>query len=111
MNPQQKTKKKKFVKGQKNVHLRFSRGKSGKHHCSVCGKLMHGMPHGKTTVQVKKLSKSQRRPEALLAGTLCNICRVRIMEAAIQVKYGMKEMTTIDLFLKPLVEKAVAQVE
>ena len=79
--------------------------KTGKHHCSVCQRVMHGMPHGKTRGEMAKLSKTEKRPEALLAGTLCNLCRATAVEEAVKVKLGLKPLKDVALNYRRHVER------
>lgn len=58
--------------GGKNI-LRHIKKKPGKAHCANCGKILSGVARGSKTY-VKKLSKTQRRPERPYAGMLCSKC-------------------------------------
>lgn len=98
-------KKKKFRRtpGGKTVERRGEK-KSGKHHCAVCGKVLHGVPHGKKPSKVGRLSKSQRKPTAIFAGILCSQCRTKAMEEAIKVNQKIKKMNEVELVLRNYVE-------
>ncbi|MDO8538234.1 MAG: hypothetical protein Q7S21_05085 [archaeon] len=99
-------KNKKFTKTVKNTTKKYIREKSSQHTCGNCGKVLHGMPHGKTKAFVKKLSKTQRRPSVIFAGTLCNKCRNVVVEEAVKVNQGLKEMDDIDFAIKDYVIQA-----
>ena len=99
----QRWKHKKFVKTVKHTTKKYIRGKSSKHTCGSCGKTLHGMPHGKTKAFVRKLSKTQKMPSAIFAGTLCNKCRSIVIEEAVKVNQGIKELEDIDFAIKDYV--------
>lgn len=99
----QRWKHKKFVKTVKHTKKRYIRGKSSKITCGSCGKTLHGVPHGKTKAYVGKLSKTQRRPSVIFAGTLCNKCRTIVVEEAVKVNQGIKELEDIDFAIKDYV--------
>lgn len=82
----------------------FVKGKPGKHHCALCKGVMHGMPHGKTQAEVGKLSKTERRPSALFAGTLCGKCRHLVVGQAAQVEAKAKTMDDVELRLREYVK-------
>lgn len=104
MNPEKRRKKRKFTRTIKGkAAIRTSSGKTSKHKCSFCGKAMHGMPHGLNSSEVRKLSKTQRRPEVLLAGKLCNKCRDMVVEEAIKVNSGVKQITSVQLNYRPYI--------
>ena len=110
--PGQRAKAKKFcrVPSGKAV-VRYVREKSGKHKCPLCQKVMHGLPHGKTNAEVRKLSASQRKPSVLLAGQICNQCRVIALEEAVKVKTEVKELDDVSLRLKPYVQVLMSKIE
>ena len=103
--PSDKTKQKKFTRtpGSK-TKVKYDRAKTGKHKCSLCQKVLHGMPHGRTPAEVRKLSKTERRPSALLAGTLCNQCRTLALEEAFKVKAGLKDLNQVSLMFRQHVQ-------
>lgn len=106
--PSERWKKKKKYKSRKGeMRIAYGRRKTSKHKCALCKKVMHGMPHGKTRSKTKKLSKTERRPSALFAGTLCNLCRKRIIEEAIKVKLGLKELDKVELRHKKYIDSAL----
>ncbi len=111
--PSQRTssKAKKFKRGQKNLSIHFTAKKTSKHSCSLCGRVMHGMPHGKISSEVRKLSKTEKRPEALLAGQVCNSCRSVIVEEAIKVKENLKSLQQVNLGLTSWVSKVMNKME
>ena len=53
--------------------LRYKKKKPGKHVCAECGAILHGVPRGRP-FEIKKLSKSQKRPNRPFGGNLCPKC-------------------------------------
>ncbi len=89
------------------VVIRFRREKPSKHKCAICGNELFGVPHGKTPSQVRKLSKSERRPERVFGGVLCSNCARKVIELAVYVKSGAKKIEELDIRYKPYVESAI----
>ncbi|ABR55394.1 Ribosomal protein L34e [Methanococcus vannielii SB] len=58
------------------LHIRRKKQSSAK--CGACGALLNGVPSLRT-VQVSKLSKTQRRPERAFGGALCPKCVKKMM--------------------------------
>jgi len=83
--------------------------KTSKHKCTVCKAMLHGMPHGKRPFEVKKLSKTERRPENLLSSMLCSKCRKIAYQEAIMLKHNIKSEKDIDLrylkYIKMILKK------
>jgi large subunit ribosomal protein L34e len=97
-NPNQKNKKKKSVRTPGGVSKKvIVKKKTSKHKCALCKEMLHGMPHGKRPFEVKKLKKTERRPENLLASMLCPVCRDIIYQEAVMLKYKLKTEKDIDL--------------
>ena len=90
------------------VHVR--REKTSKHVCALCGRPLHGVPHGRRPVEVRKLSKTERRPERIFGGVLCAECARRIVDLAYYVKAGVKRLEDIDLRERVFVEQALKAV-
>lgn len=91
----------------RRVVIHFRREKTGKHVCALCGKPLHGVPHGRRPAQVRKLSKSERRPERLFGGVLCSECVRKVLDDAFYVKTGVKRMEEVDLKERKFVEQAL----
>ncbi len=79
------------------VVIHFRKEKTSKHVCAICGKPLHGVPHGKRPSQVRKLAKTERRPERVFGGVLCPECTRRVIEEAFYVKQGVKDISEIDM--------------
>jgi len=67
------------------------------------------MPHGKRTFEVKKLSKTERRPENLLSSVLCPKCRQIAYQEAVMLKNNIKQEKDLDLrylkYIKMIMKK------
>ena len=101
-----RSKKKKFRrKASGNAKRIFVRGKTGKHKCALCERILHGVPHGKTSAQVRKLSKTKRRPTALFAGVLCSKCRAKAVAEAAKVEAKAKKFEDVELRLQKYVKQ------
>jgi len=104
-NKSERSKKKKFRKMPSGKSKRvFIRGKTGKHYCALCERVLHGVPHGKKASEVGKLSKTERRPTALFAGVLCGKCRAIVAAEAAKVSSGSKAVEDVELRLQPYVK-------
>lgn len=111
-NPDQRYKKHKTVKtpGGKTVR-RIVKKKTKKQTCAVCDSLIHGVPHGKRPFEVKKLSKTERRPENLLSSMLCPKCRKLAYLDAVMLKNKVKEEKDIDLRYKKYINMILKKIE
>ncbi len=57
--------------GKRTIHYR--KGKPSKAVCGSCGKELAGVPRERP-FRIKRLSKTQRRPERPYGGVLCSAC-------------------------------------
>ena len=89
------------------VVIHYRREKTGKHVCALCGRPLHGVPHGRRPSQVRKLAKTERRPERVFGGVLCADCARRVIELAFYVKTGVKRMEDIGIRERRFVEQAL----
>ncbi len=89
------------------VVIHFRRKKTGKHVCALCGRPLHGVPHGRRPSQVRKLAKTERRPERVFGGVLCADCARKIIDLAFYVKAGVKRMEEIGIRERQFVEQAL----
>lgn len=85
----------------------YRKPKTSKHVCALCGKPLHGVPHGLRPSQVRKLSKTERRPERIFGGTLCADCARKVIETAFYIKQGLKDENKVDIRMRPYVEVAL----
>jgi large subunit ribosomal protein L34e len=64
--------------------LFYLKRKPKKAHCANCGKVLAGVPRERP-YKMKKLSKTQKRPQRPFGGNLCSKCsRLLILEKARQ---------------------------
>jgi large subunit ribosomal protein L34e len=68
------------------IVVHYERRKPKIAHCALCGRPLNGVPRGRP-VEIRKLAKTERRPERPFGGVLCPECmrkieklRVRILE-------------------------------
>jgi len=111
MKPFERVKPRKFRKTPKRTKPYAAEYKTSKHKCALCNSIMHGMPHGKRSSEVRKLSKTERRPTAIFGGVLCNKCRTLIAEESAKVKYGIKKFDDIPIKYRHYVEIMLNKVE
>lgn len=64
--------------GGRNV-LHYKKKKPSKHICASCGEVLHGVPRGRP-YQIRKLSKTKRRPNRPYGGQLCGACTRRLFK-------------------------------
>lgn len=55
--------------------------------CAVCKKPLHGVPR-KDPVQLRKLAKTERRPERAYGGYLCSACSRELLREKLREKIG-----------------------
>jgi len=102
----ERAKKKKFRRNAKGKSKTvFVKDKAGKHHCAICKAVLHGVPHGKSSAQVRKLAKTKRRPTALFAGVLCTKCRSKAVTEAAKVEAGVKKLENVELRFQKYAEQ------
>jgi len=101
-----RSKKKKFRRSASGKSKRiFVKDKPGKHHCALCKRVLHGVPHGKDIAKVRKLGKTKRRPTALFAGVLCSKCRPMVVTEAAKVDAKVKKLDEVELRLQRYVKQ------
>ncbi|MAG21980.1 MAG: 50S ribosomal protein L34e [Candidatus Diapherotrites archaeon] len=99
-SPGQKTKKKKKRRSAKGSKEYYVREKTSKRQCGVCGGILQGVPHGKKDSEVRKLSKTQRRPSVPFGGVLCTKCRRIVAVEKAKVENDLKKIKDVDLKLR-----------
>jgi len=109
VKPSERRKKKKFRRtpGGKTKRVSVKKRPSAKK-CQLCGNKLSGTLSGRKEA---KASLSQKRPSALFAGGLCNVCRAVAVEEALKVKLGVKKEEDIELRLKGAVSGALKKIE
>ncbi|MDO8428420.1 MAG: 50S ribosomal protein L34e [Candidatus Diapherotrites archaeon] len=109
VQPKDRGRKQKRVQtpGGRNV-LRIIEAKKGKAHCAECHTALRGVVTGRKAF---KFSKTEKRPEALFAGKLCNSCRIKYVEEALKVKTGVKDLNHINITYQKYVTQILNQIE
>ncbi len=78
------------------------REKTSKHKCALCGAVLHGMKRG-TNSEIRRASKSQRRPERPFGGQLCTKCFRKVMILRAKVKFKILHPEEVPLSLRDYV--------
>ncbi len=110
--PKDKNKKKKFrrsPKGKSKVY--YTKAKKGKHKCALCTKILHGVPHSKSTGKITKLSKTKKRPSIVFGGILCSECRTKILDEAVKVISKTKKEEDLELKSKPYIKQMAKMIK
>ncbi len=79
------------------------REKTSKHTCAICKAELHGTPRG-TSIEIKRLNHSERKPSRPFAGRLCSICLRKIMSLRARVKYGEMKAQDVPISLREYVK-------
>jgi len=107
VRPSLRTQKKKFVKvTKKTKEVRFRDSSKGAS-CGICAKKLQGVPKG----DLRKLSKTEKRPSILFGGVLCNTCRDSVFDDAIMLKTGLIDEKQISFKKKHYVKEAMAKIK
>lgn len=80
------------------VKVAYKHKKHSKHVCAICKEVLHGKPRGRP-VEIRKLSKSQRKPERPFGGHLCSKCSRKIISLRAKLKHGLIKKEEIPLSL------------
>lgn len=73
---------KKRVGGSKTI-TRYLKRKPKQAHCGKCGNVLHGIPRA-TLNDMKKLSKTERRPQRPYGGVLCSRCQREVIKKGVE---------------------------
>jgi len=105
--PGKRHQKKKFVKVTKSTkEIRFRDSSKGAL-CGICHKKLQGVPKG----DLRKLSKTEKRPSILFGGVLCNTCRDSVFDDAIMLKVGIVKDSDISFKKKTYVTQALKHID
>ncbi|MEA1993980.1 MAG: 50S ribosomal protein L34e [Euryarchaeota archaeon] len=69
----------------KRAVVHFKKKKHSKRVCAECGAELHGVSRG-TPNEIKKLSKSKKRPVRPYGGYLCSSCMRKLIKEKVRVK-------------------------
>ncbi len=101
--PSDKPKKRKFRrKAFGKAREYFEKPEKGRRKCGVCGKILAGTRSEKKS---RKESKSQKRPSGKFGGILCGRCRRLVIEEAVKVREGIKQLKNVDIRLRGYVKE------
>jgi len=106
----QRVMKRVHVKTTKHNKLAFKKENAGRPECGLCKELLRGVTRGNKT-KINKSSKTGKRPSSLLAGVLCNKCRIKIIEEAIKVKHEIKKMEDTEITLRKYIQQIISVVD
>lgn len=73
--------------------------KTAKRKCAVCHGLLHGTPRG-SPVEIRKLSKTERRPSRPFGGQLCSRCSRKIVALKAKVRNKLMELKEVPISLR-----------
>ncbi len=59
-----------------NIH--YESRKPGPARCAICGRPLHGVPRLRP-VELRKLAKTEKRPERPYGGMICSSCLARLL--------------------------------
>ncbi len=104
--PNKRNLKKKFVKVTKSTKdVRF-RDKPTISSCAICKNILQGVPRG----DLKKLSKTEKRPSIVFGGILCSKCRDIVFDNAIMLKLKIINENDVSLKYKNYVNTAILKI-
>jgi len=87
---------KKTPSGKTVVH--YKKRKPNTHKCAICHANLHGKPRG-SPVEIRKLSKSERKPERPFGGMLCSRCTRKIISLRARLEANLIKESEIPLSL------------
>ena len=73
--------------------------KTGHHECALCHGILHGTPRG-AVVQIRKITKTERRPTRPFGGQLCTKCTRKVMSHRAQLKGQMIKPKDVPISLR-----------
>jgi len=75
--------------------MKFKYGKPSKAKCAVCKTKLHGVPN-RIPSEMRKLAKTQKRPERLFGGVLCHSCTQSVVKEKARLGTGSITRKEID---------------
>jgi large subunit ribosomal protein L34e len=64
--------------------------------CAICGGRLHGVPN-RSTSQMRKLAKTEKRPERIFGGVLCGGCVRGLVREKIRLESGILLREEVDI--------------
>ncbi|MBI4406458.1 50S ribosomal protein L34e [Candidatus Micrarchaeota archaeon] len=68
------------------VVIHYQQGRGKKHVCAICSSRLPGVKP--RSAKVKKLSKTEKRPERIFGGVLCSNCVQRLLKEKTRLETG-----------------------
>ncbi len=95
------------VKGIFGSKIRKKEARHSAHTCALTGEKLMGVPHGKNVAQVRRMTKSGRRPSVMFGGILSSAARRSVISESAAIWSGAKKLTDVDLKSRKFVEQAL----
>lgn len=95
VSPSRRSAKKIFRKRGKVI---YKNSKPGRAECANCGGVLHAVPKRKG-VELRKLSKTEKRPQRPFGGVLCGNCTLRLVKMEARLKHGVIQPSEADFRL------------
>lgn len=92
----------------KRTVIVFKKPVKGKKQCALCKERLLGT---KTLAKERKASKSEKRPSRIFGGILCTKCTSYVLNEAVKVKEGVKELSAVKLSVKNYAENALQKMK
>ncbi|MET1100871.1 MAG: 50S ribosomal protein L34e [Pyrodictiaceae archaeon] len=67
--------------GETRIH--YEKRRPGPARCAICGKPLNGVPRLRP-VELRKLAKTERRPERMYGGVLCSSCLAKLLKRQVR---------------------------
>ena len=83
--------------GRTITHYRYKT--HSKHICAICKQELHGKPRGRP-IEIRSLSKSERKPERPFGGMLCSRDSRMILSYRAKLKHGLIRSEEVPISLK-----------
>ncbi len=87
------------VRTVKKTVARYKPKLHSKHICGICKNILHGKPRGRP-VEIRKYSKTEKRPERPYGGVLCSKCSRKILSLKARLKHKLIKKEDIPISLR-----------
>jgi ribosomal protein L34E len=102
-----KGKRPKTVKGIAGSKTKMVSARHSKRTDAITGETLHGVAHGATLTQMRRLSKTARRPSRKFGGVLSSKNTRRVLTESGLVAAGAKRIEDVELRYRKFVEQAL----
>ncbi|HLC47447.1 MAG TPA: 50S ribosomal protein L34e [Candidatus Norongarragalinales archaeon] len=79
-----------------NVRAIYKTKKPSKATCAICKRKLHGVPN-RSVAHMRKLAKTEKRPERIFGGVLCARCVSRLVREKIRLESGILLREEVDI--------------